>query len=81
MGEKDLRVSAAEIHRLSVECGACKSAIVFEATASRGPGETVCPNCGGSMPNVAALVGAFRTLFENAKGAKAPVHFLVHLDD
>ena len=82
MGEKDVRIRAVELHRLSVECAACKSAIVFEAAASRGPGATACPNCGAAMPKVAELVAAFRALFEHAKAhTVASVHFLVRLDE
>lgn len=79
MGDKELRVSASELNRLSIGCTTCKSEIVFAAEAQRGPGETMCPNCGASMPKVGIIVSAYRAFFVHI--STAPVHFLIRVED
>ncbi len=81
MGDKELRVSVSELSRLSIGCNACKSEIVFSAEAARGPGETHCPNCGASMPNVGTIVSAYRGFFGQIGTCTAPIYFLVRVED
>ena len=79
MSDKDLRIRADELHRLGIGCEHCKSEIIFEATAERGPGETLCPNCSTPMSNVGSIVAAYRTFFCQVSKVKA--QFLVRIDD
>jgi hypothetical protein len=79
VGDKELRVRANELHRLSVECENCKSEVLFEVTAPRGPGDVVCPNCSRGMLGVANIVMSYRTFF--AEVIKVHASFLVRIDD
>lgn len=83
MGDKELRVEALELHRLSLGCTHCKSEVVFEANAERGPGGLTCPNCGMPMPHAADLVTAYRDFLRMCTAEKdaLAISFLVKLDD
>jgi hypothetical protein len=83
MGEKELRVDALEVHRLSLTCLSCHSEAVFEAGAVRGPGGIVCPNCSAPMPHATELVTVYREFFRMCTAAKATlgVSFRVPLDE
>jgi hypothetical protein len=83
MGDKELRVGALELHRLSLGCIQCKSEVIFEAHADRGPGGLMCPNCGVPMPNAVHLVTAYRDFLRMCAAEKnaLSVSFLVKLDD
>lgn len=83
MGTTELRVDAAELHRLSVACAECTSAIVFEASAARGPGALTCPNCSTPLPGVIDLVAAYRDFFRlcTALKDKLGISLVVTLPD
>jgi predicted RNA-binding Zn-ribbon protein involved in translation (DUF1610 family) len=79
MGDKELRIRADELHRLGIVCDTCKSEMIFEAKAVRGPGITSCPNCGTQMPHVAEIVDAYRGFFKQLHRVSA--YLLVRLND
>lgn len=81
MGNKQLRLLASEAHRVSVECAGCKSAVVFEATAQRGPGGLVCPNCGVAMIHAHEVVNAYRTFMDISTRSQLPVYLVIDVDD
>ena len=78
MGEKDLRIRADELHRLGIACGVCKTEIVFEATAERGPGVVVCPSCSVTIPHATEIVMAYRDFFRQL--SRASVTLLVRVE-
>ena len=81
MGEKQLRLLASEAHRVSVECAGCKSAVVFEAIAQRGPGVLICPNCGVAIGQAHEAVNAYRTFMDISTRSKLPVYLVIDVDD
>lgn len=82
MGEKQLLLNADELRRISVTCGHCKTALVFDAATEGGLDEhPKCPSCGQLMAGVRTIVLAYRRFYQEFQRVGRDVHIVIALKD
>jgi hypothetical protein len=79
VGEHEYSLDATELGRIAVECGICKTVVVFNAGAEKPPSVGRCQGCDVPL-DVADIIATYRAYFARAVSTtRHRIHFKVAL--